>query len=87
MTCIFITITGKLTPLGADSSNFNHHQLESEDSNQIESRSNESPPALPDNLLIQNRGTANVNNCFISTPEYEDTADLLSPPPLPPRSS
>ena len=81
---MLLTIIGKL-PLEADSSKFSHHHLENKDSNQTEFRSNESLPVLPDNQLIQNCGTENI--CFTSTPEYKDTADLLSPPPLPPRSS
>ena len=69
-------IVGKF-PL--DSSSSVHHDLESKE---FPSRNaNESSPAL---LSEQNLGATKC--CISSTPEYEDTAGLLSPPPLPPKN-
>ena len=63
-------------PLEADSRNFSQCDLES--------NTNDSPPALPiaNKQQSQDHGTVKY---ISSTPEYEDTADLLSSPPLPPK--
>ena len=70
MTC---RCAGKFA-LEADSRNFSQRDLES--------NTNDSPPALSDKQQIQDHGTVKYTS---SIPEDEDTADLLSLPPLPPK--
>ena len=81
-----IIITGKFPP-EANTNNCSHHDLGSKlfptnALNKAESNrnTNESLPALPHEK--QNFGVATRT----STSEYEDTAGLLPPPPLPPKS-